>query len=277
MVDTSAVEPGGTTVGALLAATRQAKGVTLDEVARATRIGKNYLLSLEADAFDKLPSPAYVKGFLRVYADYLGLVPDRLVALYEQTLTPAAPGPDDQRAAEPQGARTIAPPRNRWTIPLVLLGLVVFSAYLLRDREEGHVRKSAAPAPAAVSAPAVSVQPRISSATTPASLPAAPAAEPAAQSAETAAPASSTSGIVLRLKVNQDCWLNITIDGALSQQYDLKAGDLIEWKGERSFALDLGNAGGVEAELNGKPLPAFGDAGQTAHVRLDAEGVEDQQ
>jgi hypothetical protein len=77
--------------------------------------------------------------------------------------------------------------------------------------------------------------------------------------------------VVLKLKVNQDCWLSITIDGSVSQQYDLKAGDLIEWKGERFFSLDIGNAGGVEAEFNGKALPPFGEIGKTAHVLLPAE------
>jgi hypothetical protein len=53
----------------------------------------------------------------------------------------------------------------------------------------------------------------------------------------------------------------------------LKAGDLIEWKGEKVFALDIGNAGGIEGEFNGRPLKAFGEPGKTAHVTLKAEGV----
>jgi cytoskeleton protein RodZ len=73
--------------------------------------------------------------------------------------------------------------------------------------------------------------------------------------------------------VNQDCWLNITIDNVLSQQYDLKAGDLIEWKGEKVFALDIGNAGGIEAEFNGKPLKSLGETGKTAHLILKREGA----
>jgi hypothetical protein len=75
------------------------------------------------------------------------------------------------------------------------------------------------------------------------------------------------------LKVNQDCWLNITIDNTVSQQYDLKAGDLIEWKGEKVFALDIGNAGGIEGEFNGRPLEPFGEQGKTAHVILKAQGA----
>jgi len=58
----------------------------------------------------------------------------------------------------------------------------------------------------------------------------------------------------------------------ITQHYDLKAGDLIEWKGEKGFAIDLENAGGVEAELNGKMLAPFGKKGVPAHVELGAEG-----
>ena len=99
---------------------------------------------------------------------------------------------------------------------------------------------------------------------------------PADKEKELVTPAEPTpqpGGIVLKLKVNQDCWLNITIDDTVSQQYDLKAGDLIEWKGEKVFALDLGNPGGVEAEFNGKPLKPLGERGKPVHVMLKAAGV----
>lgn len=80
-------------------------------------------------------------------------------------------------------------------------------------------------------------------------------------------------GVILKLKVNQDSWVNIDIDGRLSQPYDLKAGDLIEWKAEKVITLDIGNAGGVEAELNGKPLAPLGPPGRNIHVVLHPEGV----
>ncbi len=99
------------------------------------------------------------------------------------------------------------------------------------------------------------------------------AAEKGTVDARTADAESQGAGIVLKLKVNQDCRLNITIDDAISQQYDLKAGDLIEWKGDRVFALDVGNAGGIEAEFNGKQLKPFGEPGKPAHVILKADGA----
>ncbi|MCM0081585.1 DUF4115 domain-containing protein [Geomonas sp. Red32] len=72
---------------------------------------------------------------------------------------------------------------------------------------------------------------------------------------------------MLRLRFNRDSWLAITIDDSISQRYDLKAGDVIEWKGTRSFVIDLGDGGAVDAEYNGRHLK-LGEAGKPVHVEL---------
>ena len=86
--------------------------------------------------------------------------------------------------------------------------------------------------------------------------------------APAAAGAARPDGIILRLRFNQDSWLSITIDDSISQRYDLKAGDIIEWKAARSFVLDIGDGAAAEGELNGRPLKALGDPGKPAHVEL---------
>jgi hypothetical protein len=67
--------------------------------------------------------------------------------------------------------------------------------------------------------------------------------------------------------------LTVTIDGSASQDYDLVVGDSIEWKADRTITLELSNAGGVEAELNGRQLKPFGQSGKPATVVLDPEGI----
>lgn len=271
---------GGTSIGILLRETRESRGESREDAARVTRIGKNYLAALEEESFDKLPSSAYVKGFLRVYGKHLGLSPDDLIARYEEKLAPAPAteqGEDEGGGAPPVVRLAIPPIRNRWMIPLVLLALVLVTATIIPQREPAPVRPVPEPVPARVLHPPPPVQSPLSSvAAAPLSKQEAPAESAEATSPEAAVPSTMPGGMVLKLKVNQDCWLDITIDGAVSQQYDLKAGDLIEWKGERFFSLDLGNAGGVEAEFNGKVLPSFGEAGKTAHVTLPAEYTEEQ-
>lgn len=273
MPETGAGDSQKRSVGAYLREARESRGLPLDEAARVTRIGKNYLLAIEGEMYEKLPNPAYIKGFLRVYAGYLGLSGDEVVAMYDSSLAsppsaqaspePAKVGPQRRRGGKPAGA-------GRWLVPLVLLVVVAVTAYFVRGREEKAGTGPSLPAQPKAAAVPAPVQPSFSSAIRKPE-PVTATAEP--RKSEAALPGGEPrAGIILKLKVNQDCWLNITIDGVISQQYDLKAGDLIEWKGEKVFALDLGNAGGIEAEFNGKPLKPFGEPGKTAHVILKSEG-----
>lgn len=278
MSDVLTPERGGTSIGNLLRVARESRGESREDAARVTRIGKSYLAALEEDSFDKLPSPAYVKGFLRVYGKHLGLSPDDLICRYEEQLTPDSAVEQGEDDGTPRPAPRVSTPiRNRWLIPLFLLALVLVTATIIPQREPIPTPPGPEQAPSQSLLPSPPVQAPISSAAA-APLPTsheAPVESPEEMQPETAG-SIPAAGVVLKLKVNQDCWLSITIDGSVSQQYDLKAGDLIEWKGERFFSLDIGNAGGVEAEFNGKALPSFGEVGKTAHVILPAEHSEEQ-
>jgi cytoskeleton protein RodZ len=258
------------TLGSYLREVRESRGINLDEAADVTRISKNYLIAIEEERFDKLPGPVYVKGFLRVYAGFLGLSGDETVARYTESLASQQSAP----SAESTEVETTPEGRSLFSRPLLwltpLLAAILLWFFFNPGQEKGMDKSTEAPDLKQNSA--VPVMPRRSSAvdgvTTKRDLTKGGQGESAAPT-----PPLKRSGIILKLKVNQDCWLNITIDDAASQQYDLKAGDLIEWKGEKTFALDIGNAGGIEAEFNGKPLESFGGPGKTAHVLLKDEGA----
>src|SRR4029079_857796 len=79
-------------VGTYLRELRQRRGVSLEEIARTTRVAQRYLESIEADAFDALPSPAFTRGFIRAYCQALNEPPDEALAAYEQR-EPDAPAP----------------------------------------------------------------------------------------------------------------------------------------------------------------------------------------
>lgn len=70
-------------IGEVLRSTRERRGLSIDQVAQDTRISTRFLEALEAEQFDELPAPVYVRGFLRSYAGYLRLdaqpLLDRLV------------------------------------------------------------------------------------------------------------------------------------------------------------------------------------------------------
>jgi Helix-turn-helix domain/RodZ C-terminal domain len=60
-------------IGNSLREARYRQQLELTEIEQATKIRARYLRALEEESFDVLPAPTYVKGFLRTYADYLGL------------------------------------------------------------------------------------------------------------------------------------------------------------------------------------------------------------
>lgn len=74
--------------GALLRAVREAREMTLDDLADTTRISLRYLEALESDEFGALPSATFVRGYLREVARVLGLDEAALVAGMLQRMEP---------------------------------------------------------------------------------------------------------------------------------------------------------------------------------------------
>ena len=72
------------TLGEKLKKLRSDKRMSLGEASRATKIQAGYLERLEEGSYDKLPADVYVKGFLRSYAEFLGVDEDILIKLYEK-------------------------------------------------------------------------------------------------------------------------------------------------------------------------------------------------
>jgi cytoskeleton protein RodZ len=266
-------------VGLVLRETREERGLSLDDVAKVTRIGKGYLTALEEEMFDNLPSAAYVKGFLRVYANFLGLPEKDMIALYEKTIAGNQFRTDGQSPEAEQSHRgkiAVGISKKRWYVLSVMIIAVAATFYFIQNPLNWQSGRKEHSVPA-------SVNTKPQKATSSQQQPVLPEADVSRRyTAENAKNAKnrevvnydspSPKGIVLKIKVTEDGWLDITIDDAVSQHYELKAGDLIEWKGEKVFTLDISNAGGIEAELNGKALKPFGNIGESAHVSLKNEG-----
>jgi cytoskeletal protein RodZ len=70
------------TVGNFLRHQREAKGMSIEEVARATRVPMASVERLESDQFDELPGEVFVRGFMKSYARAVGLDSDEVLARY---------------------------------------------------------------------------------------------------------------------------------------------------------------------------------------------------
>lgn len=72
------------TVGTMLAEARRAKGLTLLEVEKRTKIRSKFIDAIEHDQYDVLPSLIYAKGFVKNYSEFLGLDSNTVMAFFRR-------------------------------------------------------------------------------------------------------------------------------------------------------------------------------------------------
>lgn len=105
-------------LGTTLARAREARGLTLEDAERDTRISRRYLQALEAEQFDVIPAPVYARGFLRSYSQYLGLDPKETLELFPRDDEPGYPAQQSrQRASMQQPIAATSPSRPAWRRP----------------------------------------------------------------------------------------------------------------------------------------------------------------
>jgi len=253
-------------VGSWLKTVREEKGETLDEISKITRIGKNYLAAIEEGAASRLPNQAYTRGFIRLYAAHLGLSPDEALSMIKPGQAEAV---ETRPAPLPRQAEKKSRSPYRLTMILTtVLALALASGYILFK----PTKSSRAPEQKSrIDAAPQSMAEKIPKPAQEQTLPGAPLSPPPPQLQ--GIDNARQDGIVLRLKAVSDGKVHIIIDGSISQEYALVAGDLVEWKAAGSFALDLENAASVEGELNGKPLQPFGAPGSAVHLLIRQDGI----
>jgi cytoskeleton protein RodZ len=272
-------ENSATSLGGHLRALREARGSSLEDMARSTRVGIRHLEALEEERLADLPSPVFVRGFIRAYCGFLREGPEEALALYE-----ALAG---ERAAT-QAASAPPRPRTTWAPSSVLVGLallVILAIALivvnLTVKRTGGTSvaapamdvSAATPIPPPAAAPvAVHVEtPRAAPAPAPAPAAAPPVSTPAAMPAPTPAPAVARSAAGpqrLVIRAVDATWIRVQPDEGRATEELLPAGASREWSAERRFLVTIGNAGGVEVALNGKVLPPLGPKG-TVIQRLE--------
>jgi cytoskeleton protein RodZ len=96
----------GPDIGAALKAAREFRGLSLQDVADATRIRRTYLAAVEDMRLEELPSRPFAVGYVKAYAKLLGMDPDEAVARFKDT----SPDPDEPLRA-PVGVRRERDPR----------------------------------------------------------------------------------------------------------------------------------------------------------------------
>jgi cytoskeleton protein RodZ len=271
------------TFGERLQREREMRGVTLEEIAEATKIGTRSLRALEQQEFDKLPGGIFNKGFVRAYARFLGLDEDQAVTEYLEAYNEAVAAGNVSRnepAATPP-VETFAVPHERQSSPISFSTVVtlIFVAVLLiagwryfakngvpklpNVRAAGQKQRvaEARPVEPTVTTPSIAVSAAPNNATTPV-VPQEPAVAAVPQ-----------GGFVVRVKAKETSWLSIVADGKQVMSAELPANTEKSFHAERTLELKTGNVGGVEVFHNGAPVHLAGTTGQVKTVEFTPAGV----
>jgi len=237
-------------VGRALRRARQRRHATIDEAAETTRIPKRFLEALERDApADEYPAPAYARAFLREYAGYLGLEPERLVQAFMARNGAQEPSLESL-------AKTMPPERRHRGSLGVLAFLIVATAVTVGVVRLGSSNHGSATQPGP---PAIN--------TRPAAAPSTPASPPPTVTP----PRKPHSGIRLVLSAQARCWLQATADGQTILTGFLNPGEHKVLHAKRTLDLRLGNAGGVQLLANGRSVHT-GSSGQVISLSFAWKG-----
>lgn len=272
--------------GVWLRRQREARDISLREIADASKISLRYIEALEQDRFDILPARVFVHGFLRQYAKYVGLDADEVVNHFissQQTV-------EDEEEREEKAPSPERRAGAGWWMSSALFagvaGVLVLAALVAFKTERKRSQEAPAAAPATVASTEVVPPPPGSE--VPSQAPdeeARAAAEPpqigepitGAGSAGAAPPPESDAAALsspLRVAINfrERCWVVAAVDGAKRVQQEHAAGELLELDAKELVVLTLGNAGGVEIRVNGRPLSLGRERGEVARdVRIDLQ------
>jgi cytoskeleton protein RodZ len=292
--------------GQKLRQAREARNITLQEIAATTKIGTRALQALEWERFEQLPGGIFNKGFVRAYARCVGLNEEETVAAYMEAAKVTPPETDMQAlATQVEAAR----PAKRGGGPnaatvvgilavLVALGLggLWLREHRKESRESAEAQNRAAASvvvptvtppvaspltssgtPTDPNAPVTSATNSAVDATQNPAQPATQGAVPAAQKAASAVPAEATP-VEVEITANSRAWISVLSDDKPAETLTLDPSDPEKssrsYKAKERVKLTLGNPLGVTVTYNGKPAGALGKAGQRTVVTFTAEGIE---
>jgi hypothetical protein len=269
-----------TAIGQTLCDARERLGLTLEEAERSTRIRAHHLEALEHEAWDSLPSPVQARGFLRNYADFLGLNPDAILLQYVDVLQQRRSAPMRPAAAAAAAAQAVPVRRPRWLSSdllissVVVLGVLAVLIWGVGRMMAGFRARTLEEAGGV--APAVSTAELTPSPSPEAPLPevfAPPVAAPIDGPTATLAPPpilASFGRVNVQLMIQQRAWLRVVVDGIEHYSGRAATGDLLEYQAQRTIEVITGNGGGVRAFYQGQDTGLMGEFGE-AVVRIWSE------
>jgi len=239
-------------LGASLEEARRRRGISLGEVEAATHIRPRYLRALEEERFEVLPGDAYVRGFLRTYAEFLGLDAALYLDEYKSRLAELPPRAVVPPPQAPRGALAGWFRRGPVLIGMAVVVLIAVLAW----------RYGGSPSPQPSQPPTAN------------SLLSPPRPRPKSHKPARKRPAAIQPATLALEAVRGPCWVEVHLFSASGKPIytgTLAQGGMLRFSLRRPLWLRLGDPTNLDATIAGKPVAGLPT--QSANIVANRAGI----
>jgi len=269
-------------VGARLRKIRLEKGYSLEDAHKKTKIHLNILKALEEDSLMDF-NPVYIKGFLKIYCNFLEVSHKDFISDYKdkehaalKTVVPPQKEKKDVSQGSPVNQvsifNTVLGVVSRVfslilsKIKIIIIGIVILLMVIAVYKLGGFVvskfksmpKKTKVIRESTPQKTLKKVQPPQKMVNSPFEKPSLPAEE----TRPSLPKITAASYISLGIRAKDNCWVQVKADGRIVFQGVLKKSRFEHWQAKEKIELSLGNAGVVELEVNDKTIASLGRKGQ---------------
>ena len=249
--------------GSTLKTAREEQGISLRQIAAATKISMGVLEALERGDLSRLPGGIFSRAFVRAYAAEVGLDPEEVVKSYLEEYERSQNQLADTEPPEVTADDREFLERQRQAARLLRGGVVGVIVLAVAALVFWQFRPRLAPPPV-VTAPRLESPP-----------PDAAAGAPVPPPATVAEPDAGPIAVVV--DVVSPCWLQLNSDGAADPIVSrvLNAGEHHEFRADRELVLQVGSAGAIKWSINGRPAKPLGKIGERVRVTITRGNFKD--
>ena len=243
-------------VGARLRAAREAKQLSVREIADMTKIPVGALEALEENDVARLPGGIFSRGFVRSYAAAVGLDPKKTTLDFVAQLPVAATATGAQSDDRPHKEYSLF--EHQWRVAGLGLGVLLVcsaGAALLFFGIRGVPTGTGTPTvPAAAVAPEPALRPRLEA--------------PVRENPPTPLEPVPEAPLTIMLSPRRDCWVALRLDGESVVRRVMHAGEREVYRANEEIVLNVGDAGGFAFAINRQAGRSLGAAGEVVTVRI---------
>jgi cytoskeletal protein RodZ len=280
-------------IGRKLREAREKRGISLRQIANATKISVAALESLERNDISRLPGGIFSRAFVRSYAIEVGLDPEETIQEFIAQFPHDSVIAGHQEADPVEDNQAIESDRQMASafLKLGLLSIPIAGVVLYFGTAGRTVRPATNTAPAAVSSTA-SETPRAGDVQPSAAVEAPPPAETASSASGAAAPGALSPGsersasaaappgqeaaeapaaatLAIVIATTKPCWVSATVDGQKAVARLFEAGEQQTFDVKRELVLTAGDASALTVTVNGAETRPLGRAGEVVTARIN--------